>query len=52
MLREAIRKMTGQLSDDDLKLADFLRLEQIADETGKAGVIPIKAGWIHEKVQA
>ncbi len=49
LLRDAIRKMAGQLSEEDLKLSDYIRLGQIGeiDKTpGKSGVLSIKAGWV------
>jgi hypothetical protein len=52
MLKETIQKMAGHLSDEDLKLTDYLRLGELADETGNRGVIPVRAGWVHGKVRA
>jgi hypothetical protein len=46
--------MAGQLSEEDLKLSDYIRLGQIGeiDKTpGKSGVLSIKAGWVRGKAR-
>jgi hypothetical protein len=46
LIREALFAMADKLMGQELKLADYLRVLELREDTGEQCLLPLRTGWV------